>query len=593
MSGTTARGSLRGRLMTAFALVSVPPVLLLAAVVTTSMSRTFEKSAAARLDSGLRAVEGHVDGLRRRADAQVRLVAAQDLPAVSPTEDGDLRLADSLGQKRDLPALEIVDAEGRVVSSRHWPAGYGLEDRDGLFPGDDALRIETVASGHGAEERLALMPAHPSRWRGAVVTVRGGPFLDADLLADLGATLNAEVGLRDEVRGRWIARAGSPLLAWAGPPAAGPHRGQTILGGASYHWAAAALGPGLRLVLAVPRTDLEMATGGVRRVTLLIAAAALVVSLLFALWLSGRIAGPVRRVADAARRVAGGHLDDTVPVTSTDEVGALAEAFNAMTADLRASRERAVQAERVAAWREMARRLAHELKNPLFPIQLSIETLRRNLDQRRDREPPTDGAGVGEIPERDDAAFAALFRESSETILEALRSLRRIVDEFAEFARMPRLEPRPTDVNATVEKVLALHGAGAGVVRIETALAPGLPAIPADPDLLARALGNLVANALEAMPEGGALRVRTAAADGTVRIDVEDDGPGITEEQRTRLFVPYFTTKKGGTGLGLAIVQGIVSDHGGRVEVKSAPGAGTTFTLILPAATILPAARPV
>jgi signal transduction histidine kinase len=164
-----------------------------------------------------------------------------------------------------------------------------------------------------------------------------------------------------------------------------------------------------------------------------------------------------------------------------------------------------------------------------------------------------------------------------------LRSLRRIVDEFAEFARMPRPEPRPTDVNAVVEKVLALHRAGAGAVSIETALAAGLPTIPADPDLLARALGNLVANALEAMPQGGALRVRTAAIDGAVRVEVEDTGPGITEEQRTRLFVPYFTTKKGGTGLGLAIVQGIVSDHGGRVLVQSAPGAGTTFTLILPA----------
>jgi len=557
------RGSLRDRLLAAFVLVGVPPVLLLAVAVTTLVSRSFDETAARRLEAGLRAVRSRIAEMERRAATQVTLVANQDLAATVPAEEGDLRLAETIGQKRDLPALEIVDAAGRVVSSRHWPAGYALADRDGLFPGGEgSFRVEKVASGHGAEERLALMPAHPATWRGAPVTVRGGPFLDGEFLADLGATLSAEVGLRDEVRHRWLAPAGSPLLSWDGGP--GPAaRGEVALGGAPHHWAAAALGPGLSVVVALPRSDLDLARH-VRGLTLAIAGAALVAALAAALWLSGRIAWPVGRVADAARRVAGGDLDGSVPVTSRDEIGDLARAFNTMTAELRASRERAVQAERVAAWREMARRLAHELKNPLFPIQLSIETLRRNLDQPA-------------------PSFASLFRESSETILDALRSLRRIVDEFAEFARMPRPEPRPTDVNAVVEKVLALHRAGAGAVRMETALSPELPAIAADPDLLARALGNLVRNALEAMPRGGTLNVRTAARDGTVSIEVEDDGPGITEEQRTRLFVPYFTTKKGGTGLGLAIVQGIVSDHGGRVEVESAPGAGTTFTLILPA----------
>ena len=569
------RGGLRGRLLSAFVLASVPPVLLLGGAVTILMARSFERTSARRLESGLRAAQTRLAELRRRAAAQVALVATQDLPAAAPAEDGDLHLAESLGQKRELAALEIVDAEGKVVSSRHWPAGYALEDRDGLFPGDPAFRIEKVASGHGAEERLALMPAHPGSWRGAPVTVRGGPFLDGDFLADIAAAANAEVGLRDEIRGRWFGPPDSPLGAWtAGPETSA---GQVVLRGTPHAWARAALTPGLSVVVAIPRTELDVATGHLRGLTLAISGTALVAAMAMALWLSARIARPVRRVADAARRVAGGDLDGLVPATSHDEVGDLARAFNSMTAELRASRERVVQAERVAAWREMARRLAHELKNPLFPIQLSIETLRRNLDL-----PPKDAAAHGGA-RLDDAAFAALFRESSDTILEALRSLRRIVDEFAEFARMPRPEPRPTDVNAVVQKVLALHGARAGPVRVEAALDPALPEIAADPDLLGRALGNLVANALEAMPDGGSLRVRTAAADGSVSIEVQDDGPGITDEHRTRLFVPYFTTKKGGTGLGLAIVQGIVSDHGGRVEVKSAPGAGTTFTLILPA----------
>jgi nitrogen fixation/metabolism regulation signal transduction histidine kinase len=566
-------GGLRDRLLAAFVLVAVPPVLLLAAAVTTVVSRTFEETAARRLEAGLRAARTRIAEMEQRAGAQVALAAAQDLPAAIPDDGGDLRLAETIGQKRELAAFEIVDAAGRVVSSRHWPAGYGLLDNDGLFPGSPTLRVEKVARGHGAEERLALMPAHAGTWRGAPVTVRGGPFLDGDILEDLGAALGAEAGLRDEVRRRWIAPAASPLRAWPGGPDPSS-RGEVVLGGTPYHWAAAALAPGVSVVVALPRADLDLA-GRVRGLTLAIAGTALVAALGTALWLSGRIARPVRRVAEAARRVAGGDLEGSVPVASRDEVGDLAAAFNTMTAELRTSRERAVQAERVAAWREMARRLAHELKNPLFPIQLSIETLRRNLDQAR---------GSAASPARgDEASFASLFRESSDTILDALRSLRRIVDEFAEFARMPRPEPRPTDVNAVVARVLALHRVGAGAVQVEAALAAGLPAIAADPDLLARALGNLVANAFEAMPGGGTLSVRTAARDGTVAIEVEDNGPGITDEQRTRLFVPYFTTKKGGTGLGLAIVQGIVADHGGRVEVKSAPGAGTTFTLILPA----------
>jgi nitrogen fixation/metabolism regulation signal transduction histidine kinase len=237
-----------------------------------------------------------------------------------------------------------------------------------------------------------------------------------------------------------------------------------------------------------------------------------------------------------------------------------------MTRELRASGERLAQAERVAAWREIAQRLAHELKKPLFPIPLSLERLRRSAE----RAP----AGGG-LPE--------LVRESTETMLGELRSLQATIDEFSQFARMPRPQPRPTDLNAVVEQVLSLYRARATHVTVSTALAPDLPPVPADPDLVARALANLVANALEAMNEGGTLSLRTALRDGGVAVVVADTGPGLTEEQRRRLFTPYYTTKKGGTGLGLAIVQGIVSDHGGRVEVASEEGGGTAFTLVLPA----------
>ena len=135
-----------------------------------------------------------------------------------------------------------------------------------------------------------------------------------------------------------------------------------------------------------------------------------------------------------------------------------------------------------------------------------------------------------------------------------------------------------------VERALDLYRPRADGVAVEAALAESLPDVNADKDQLGRALGNLISNALDAMPEGGRLAVRTAAAPGVVTVEVEDSGPGLTDEQKTRLFTPYFTTKKGGTGLGLAIVQGIVSDHGGRIQVRSEPGHGTSFTLVLPAA---------
>src|SRR5262249_35801504 len=297
------------------------------------------------------------------------------------------------------------------------------------------------------------------------------------------------------------------------------------LGGTQYRWASATLGPSVFEVVAVPHTLMAEVTGGLRRLTLAVASAALLAAPVTALLLPRRIAGPLPALAARARGAAAGGAGHGTAVDAPDEVGELARAFASMTAELRTSRERLVQAERVAAWREMARRLAHELKNPIFPIQLSIETLRRALDQ--------EGA-------QDGAKFQALFRESSDTILDELRSLRAIVEEFSQFARMPPPRLAATDLGEVVERVLALYRARAGPVRIETALGSDLPAVPADRDLVGRALGNLVANALEAMPDGGTLSVRTRLADEGVAIEVADTGPGLTEEQRTRLFTPYY-----------------------------------------------------
>jgi nitrogen fixation/metabolism regulation signal transduction histidine kinase len=240
-------------------------------------------------------------------------------------------------------------------------------------------------------------------------------------------------------------------------------------------------------------------------------------------------------------------------------------AFNEMIAELAGSRTRLAQAERVAAWREVARRLAHEIKNPLTPIAMSVETLRDAHEHRR-------------------GDFGEIFDEGTRAIGEEVRRLKRIVDEFSRFARLPAPARAPVAPDELVAGVLALYPeppAGVTVVReVERALPPVL----ADRDQVAQVLLNLVANALDAMPSGGRLTVGARRAGGGVAFTVADTGPGIAAEDLARVFEPYFTTKEGGTGLGLAIAHRIAEEHGGRLEVASAAGAGAVFTLTLPCA---------
>ena len=515
--------SMRGRMFAAFAAVAVIPLILLSALVLVLLSRGERRAASARLESAAGAVSGMLARMESSARAKLAATSTQDLSSA-----GDARsAATAIAGRTGLDALEILTPDGAVVSSFHWPAGFGLHDQDRTFPGVARFRLEKTAEGYGAVERLAVVAESPARFGGDAVVLRGGSFVDAPLLDEVSRLTGAAVAVRDETGGRWIGPERSPLLALT-LPAPGPSSGEALLLGEPFRWSAEPLAPGLTLVVAVPRAAIAGAIGGIGRATVIAGAIALLGALAAASLLSRRIAAPV-------------------------------------TEELRESRARVLQAERVAAWREMARRLAHELKNPIFPIQLSIETLGRVAadDPRGDRLP-------------------AAFKDASATILEELRALRKIIDEFSEFARMPAPRPGPISVNEVVEQTLALYRPRATGVDVRAELAAGLPAVVADRDLLSRALGNLVGNALDAMGGSGRLVVRTAAAEGTVRVAVEDTGPGLGSDERTRLFTPYYTTKKGGTGLGLAIVQGIVSDHGGRVEVASAPAEGTTFTLYLP-----------
>jgi two-component system nitrogen regulation sensor histidine kinase NtrY len=324
--------------------------------------------------------------------------------------------------------------------------------------------------------------------------------------------------------------------------------------------------PGILLVGNTRRPYVEL-RNRIRSAALLAGSVGIVLAILFSGWAASRVTRPVEQLAGAAREVAAGNWNTRVPVTSTDELGALAESFNRMTQELMQQREQQVQSQRVAAWRELARRLAHELKNPLFPLQLTVENLVRAREQS---------------PEQ----FDEVFRESSSTLLAEIANLKGIISRFSEFSRMPQPQFQAVQLNEIIQNVTRLLQAQfrsqETPIECKLELATNLEPVAADAELLHRGFSNLALNAMDAMPKGGTLTLRTSQHGNRATVEISDTGTGLTAEECERLFTPYYTSKAHGTGLGLAIVQSVISDHGGRISVHSEPGHGTTFTIELP-----------
>jgi two-component system nitrogen regulation sensor histidine kinase NtrY len=224
-----------------------------------------------------------------------------------------------------------------------------------------------------------------------------------------------------------------------------------------------------------------------------------------------------------------------------------------------------IRAQKVAAWREVARRLAHEIKNPLTPIQLSAERLRRHFS--------------GAPPQA-----KALVDECTATIVGEVESLKGLVDEFSQFARMPSPRTVPTDLGQLITDTVALYNGIFSDVRIEQRFAPGVSLVRLDAEQIRRVIINLIDNAIEAMERRGDIVVETQldAGNSLVRVIVADNGPGIPPAEREKLFLPYYSTKRRGSGLGLAIVRRIIAEHGGSIDVGDNTPRGTRFTIELP-----------
>jgi two-component system nitrogen regulation sensor histidine kinase NtrY len=322
--------------------------------------------------------------------------------------------------------------------------------------------------------------------------------------------------------------------------------------------------------LAEQTRELDRLRGAIQRSYLLsyggLLAAVSLAAALLGIWLARRTTRRVDALAAAVRRLAAGDLSVRVDVAGPDdELRALAAAFNEMVREVREARDRIVYLEKISGWQEVARRLAHEIKNPLTPIQLAFQ----ELDARWRRAPG-------------DPAFGKLLADAGEIVREEVGTLQRLVADFTAFARLPEAAPEPADLGDVVEEFVRTSPHLAEEADVDLVRTGPCP-VAVDRVLMRRVLANLVTNAVEASRPArarvhlGVSRSRTQAI-----LTVADEGPGVDAELRARVFDPYFTTKQEGTGLGLAIVKKIVLQHGGDIEAGARPGGGASFTIGLP-----------
>jgi nitrogen fixation/metabolism regulation signal transduction histidine kinase len=577
----------RTRLLLAFAAIAVIAVVFVGAIVSTTTGRAFERLDAQRVEAATaqfrqeyqrrqREIAQHVGDIAA-ADSMREMVIGLSRPDADPAAYVDT--AQQLAAAHGLDFLELVSAAGSIISSAQWPARF-LYQEDWVTRRDDwdaqppFLKREELPS----DTALGLIAVRVARVADSKLYVIGGEALDREFVASFVLPAGMRALLYREPQ--LVIGANGPVRETAAlMPLIDQLRKRPGEAARTVRWSGDAASAETFRAIPLPGPDGALMgtflVGSSRaaqvglerflwRVEILVAAGGILLALLVALWTTARITRPVEALAAGARAVAAGDWKTQVEVRPGDEIGALAAAFNQMTRELLEQRDRLLQAERVAAWRELARRLAHELKNPLFPLQITVENLQRARDAH---------------PEQ----FDEVFRESTATLLAELGKMRGIIGRFSDFAKMPPPQLETVDLNELVRdslKLFAAQMAAAGVsARLE--LAADLRAVQADPSQIARAVQNLVLNAIDAMPSGGTLTIRTAPHEGGARLEIADTGAGLTPEECARLFTPYYTTKTHGTGLGLAIVQSVISDHGGKIAVRSEPGKGTTFVIDL------------
>ncbi|HEX8811627.1 MAG TPA: HAMP domain-containing protein, partial [Terracidiphilus sp.] len=462
--------------------------------------------------------------------------------------------AQAMAQDAQLDFLEIVGPDGNVVSSAQWPARFGYpEPAASGAPAGAFLKREELPDGNTA---LGLFAVRTIRGSEPAIRLIGGKRLDRSFLSGMPVAPGMTVGLYSDAGSSANTVAptifDSRNLVGANGDVPSAARYQTLIDSVrrsgqqtsgilyltsrredSVNATAIPLKNDAGAVLAVltvaiSRSGMVQAQEHIRAIAYGVAAGGILAAVVFSLWITARVSRPIEQLAVAAEEVAKGNWETRVPERGRDEVSVLARNFNHMTQELASQRERLVQSERVAAWRELARRLAHELKNPLFPLQLTVENLVRSRQLS---------------PEE----FDEVFRESTRTLGMEIANLKNIIGRFSDFSKMPKPELERVDARDVTKRVHALYEHVADErekIRFELDITDVPMPLMADAELLHRALSNLLLNAMDAMPDGGVLTISAHPKDMKIELRVTDTGEGLTPEECERLFTPYYTTKQ-------------------------------------------------
>jgi signal transduction histidine kinase len=473
-------------------------------------------------------------------------------------------------QLLNLDYLVIVDPQGMVLAQGHDPTIFGISLADDPVI-NEALSGQQVHSlGRRevkGEPEMMMLAASAAWFKNRVIgVVMGGTVIDESYLKNLQALSGAELILVQEgmIRGSTIPGNLSQV-----PIDTSSNKILSVrLGGIPYKFGAFPLNDfaGAKiadLLIAINTYDLKTAFDKISLTFVGFAIGGFILALIISWIFSRRISRPIADLADLAKQLSTGNFDVNVQSKRKDEIGDLIGSFNSMAIDLRDYHQKLVDTERMAAFTKMAQKVAHEIKNPLTPIQVSIQDLKRAYDEH-DRE------------------FPQIIERSCRTILEEVSILARIVKEFSEFARFPAPRLHPEDLNEIMRSLAGLYSPDIEANRLILDFSLDKLMVEVDRDQIKRAIHNVLKNAFEAIDKSGEVILKTYKQANRAVVQVSDNGPGFSIQAKKNLFSPYFTTKPDGTGLGLVIVKKIISEHDGEIEIDDDAGVGTNVKLKIP-----------